>query len=69
MVRRFSNRICASGAAIFISLMGLTEALDRLLEEWKLRCGARAPFARIAVVPPLKRCDSPSSSVPPAGAS
>lgn len=39
MVRRFSNRICASGAAIFISLMGLTEALDRLLEEWKLRCG------------------------------
>lgn len=50
MVQRFKNRICASGAAIFISLLGLMEASDGPLEEWNLRYGDRAQFARIAAV-------------------
>lgn len=45
----FQNRTRASGAAIFISLMALMEALDRLLEECNPRYGDRAQFARIPV--------------------
>lgn len=50
MVRRFKNRIGASAAAIFISLTGLMEAVDRPLEERNLRYRDRAQFARTAVL-------------------